>query len=63
MIFNENTYMCVRTEYSEMDLYVGTFLSLSKCNNLVLDVEGGNAAQGAFVWMFDKNDTNAQKWR
>ena len=37
--------------------------SRSKCNDLVLDVEGGNASQGAQVWMFERNDTNAQKWR
>jgi hypothetical protein len=35
----------------------------SKCNDMVLDVEGGNPSQGAQVWMFQRNDTNAQKWR
>ena len=35
----------------------------SKCNDLVLDVEGGNPSQGAQVWMFQRNETNAQKWR
>lgn len=41
----------------------GTYVISSAINrNMVLDVQGGSEEDGANVWLFESNGSNAQKW-
>lgn len=44
------------------DLGDGKFVIASKCNNLVLDIAGGNISKNTNVQMYSYNGTNAQKF-
>lgn len=41
----------------------GYYNIVSVCNNLVIDVYNGNAINGANIWFYDYNGSNAQKFK
>ena len=63
-IFNSNAIISFAGEnISTQEVEDGTYIIKSVVNqNFVIDVEAGSKNDGANVQLYQRNDTNAQKW-